>query len=136
MASAAYELGRVALFAELSGRQRRKLATVCSRFTFKPGMDVVREGTMSGISFFVVTAGEATVSVGGVEVATLGEGDHFGELALITEAERTATVTARTELHCLAIAFSDFRKFAHANPDVMWKLLQHVVSVLRRNPYA
>jgi len=89
---------------------------------------------MSGISFFVVTDGEATVSVAGKQVATLAAGDHFGELAMISNAERTATVTARTELHCLAIAFPDFRKFARANPDVTWKLLQHVVSSLQRRP--
>ena len=89
---------------------------------------------MSGIGFFVVTGGEATVSRGGVEVARLSTGDHFGELAMIANAERTATVTAQTELHCLEIAFSDFRKFAQANPDVMWKLLQHVVSLLPSDP--
>jgi CRP-like cAMP-binding protein len=87
---------------------------------------------MSGIGFFVVTDGEATVSTGGEEVATLTVGDHFGEIALITQTERTATVTARTELHCLMIAFPDFRKFAGANPDVTWKLLQHVTGLLER----
>ncbi|HJZ60665.1 MAG TPA: cyclic nucleotide-binding domain-containing protein, partial [Miltoncostaeaceae bacterium] len=64
------------------------------------------------------------------EVARLGPGDHFGELALITERERTATVTAETEMRCLEIPFWDFRNFAHENPDVMWKLLQHVVELL------
>lgn len=54
----------------------------------------------------------------------------LGELALITESERTATVTAETALRCLEIPFWDFRSFAHDNPDVMWKLLQHVVEML------
>jgi len=85
---------------------------------------------MSGIGFFVVTDGEAVVNRGGSEVARLAAGDHFGELAMIANTQRTATVTARTDLRCLEIAFSDFRKFAQANPDVMWKLLQHVVSLL------
>jgi CRP-like cAMP-binding protein len=77
-----------------------------------------------------VVEGEAAVSVGGNDVATLGPGSHFGELALISEAERTATVTATTELRLLEIPFYDFRDFAHENPDVMWKLLQHVVATL------
>ena len=131
MASAADELSRVPLFAGLSGRQRRRLAATFRPRVFRPGIDVVRQGTMSGAGFFIVTDGEAAVTVDGAEVATLGRGDHFGELALITRAERTATVTARTELHCLEIAFSDFRSFAQANPDVTWKLLQHVVSLLQ-----
>ena len=132
MATAADELARVPLFAELSGRQRRKLAASSRERVFKPGTDVVRQGAMSGIGFFVVTGGEAAVSVDGAEVATLAAGDHFGELALVNQAERTATVTARTELRCLEIPFPEFRKFAQANPDVTWKLLQHVVATLQR----
>ena len=136
MPSAADDLQRVPLFAELTGRQRKKLASNFRERTFKPGIDVVREGSMSGMGFFVVADGEASVSVGGVEVATLSAGDYFGELALVSKGERTATVTARTQLRCLEIAFSDFREFAHANPDVTWKLLQHVVSMLRPDPAA
>jgi len=134
MPSSADDLQRVPLFADLSGRQRRKLASNFRERTFKPGLDVVREGSMSGMGFFVVTDGEASVSVAGVEVARLAAGDYFGELALISKGERSATVTARSELRCLEIAFSDFREFAHANPDVTWKLLQHVVSMLRVEP--
>ena len=134
MPSSADDLQRVPLFADLSGRQRRKLAANFRERTFKPGIDVVREGSMSGMGFFVVTDGEASVSVAGVEVASLAAGDYFGELALISKGERSATVTALSELRCLEIAFSDFREFAHANPDVTWKLLQHVVSMLRVEP--
>ncbi len=132
MATAVDDLQRVPLFAELSGRQLRKLASRFRERTFKAGSIVLREGSMSGMGFFVVTAGEAEVGIAGREVYTLLPGDHFGELALITKTERTATVTARTELRCLEIAFSDFRDFAHANPDVTWKLLQHVVAILQR----
>ena len=85
---------------------------------------------MSGVSFFVVAAGEACVSVDGSEVARLWAGDHFGELALITEMERTASVTAATRLRCHVIAFWDFRRFAKDNPEVAWKLLQHVSRML------
>jgi CRP-like cAMP-binding protein len=83
---------------------------------------------MSGIGFFVVAEGEADVSVAGDVVATLKPGDHFGEIALISEGARTATVTAKTSMRVLMIPFYDFREFAIANPDVTWKLLQHVVA--------
>ena len=130
MGTAADELGRVDLFADLSARQRRKLAGSFRERRFKAGMDVVREGSMGGIGFFVVTDGEATVSVGGVEVSRLSAGDHFGELAMISQRERMATVEALTPMRCHTIQFWDFRAFAKKHPDVMWKLLQHVAGIL------
>src|SRR4051794_25007826 len=130
MTSVAESLKLVPLFAELDGRQLKKLAALFRERGFKPGTSVVREGTMSGVGFFVITDGEAVVSVGGEEVTTLSAGDPFGEVALVSESERTATVTARTHLVCLEIPFWDFRDFALQNPDVTWKLLQHVVTLL------
>jgi len=127
---AADALAQVPLFADLNDRQLKKLAGRFRERTLKPGTSVVQEGTMSGVGFFVVADGEVSVSKGGEEVATLGPGDHFGELALISERERSATVTAKTEVRALEIPFWDFRDFAHANPDVTWKLLQHVVEML------
>ena len=130
MADKSDDLARVPLFADLGRRQLQKLAELSKERTVPAGTIPVQEGTMSGIGFFVVVEGEAAVSVNGNGVATLKPGSHFGELALISEAERTATVTATTELRLLEIPFYDFRDFAHENPDVMWKLLQHVVAML------
>src|SRR5262249_57318364 len=120
----------------LNDRERRKLARLCRERQVNAGTAVVKEGLMSGVGFFVVAEGEAAVTIGGKEVARLGPGDHFGELALITKQERSATVTAQTPMRCLEIQFWDFRDFAHDNPDVMWKLLEHVVEVLSSNERA
>lgn len=127
------ELASVRLFSGLNQRQLRKLAKHVKERQFRPGVAVVKEGTMSGVGFFIVAEGEAIVSVDGNEVARLGPGDHFGELALITEDVRTATVTAHTRLRCHVIAFWDFRRFASENPDVAWKLLQHLAGLLVAN---
>jgi CRP-like cAMP-binding protein len=124
------DLARVRLFDCLSQRQLRKLAKTVKVREYRPGVDVVKEGTMSGVGFFIVSDGQAAISVDGTEVARIGPGDHFGELALITESERTATVTSVTRLRCLVIAFWDFRRFAKANPDVSWALLQHLAGLL------
>jgi CRP-like cAMP-binding protein len=131
MADLTDDLKRVPLFADLDRRQLKKLAVHFRERLLQPGSTPVQEGTMSGIGFFVLADGEATVSVGGNVVATLKRGDHFGELALVSEGERTATVTATTDLRVLEIPFYDFREFALANPDVTWKLLQHVVALLQ-----
>jgi CRP-like cAMP-binding protein len=130
MASLAADLKRVPLFSGLSQRQLSRLARDFREREYRAGTAVVKEGQMSGVGFFIVAEGEASVVVGGKKVAKLGPGDHFGELALISKSERTATVTAETPLRCLVIAFWDFRNFADDNPDVTWKLLEHVVSLL------
>jgi CRP-like cAMP-binding protein len=128
--TATEELARVRLFACLTPRQLKRLAKTVKQREYRPGIEVVKEGTMSGVGFFILAEGEASVTVDGQEVARLGPGDHFGELALISESERTATVTAVTRLRCLVIAFWDFRRFAKDNPDVSWALLQHLARLL------
>lgn len=130
MANLADELKKVPLFSGLSQQQLKGLARGFREREFKTGTAVVRQSQMSGVGFFVITAGEASVSVDGTEVARLGPGDHFGELALISERVRSATVTADGPLRCLVMAFWDFRQFAKKNPDVTWKLLQYLVELL------
>jgi CRP/FNR family transcriptional regulator, cyclic AMP receptor protein len=122
------DLARVPLFADLGRRDLKELANLFRERTLRPGTKPVQEGKMSGIGFFVIVDGEAAVSIGDTVVATLRPGDHFGEVALISRRERTATVTATTPLRVLVIQFYDFREFALANPAVMWKLLEHVVA--------
>ncbi len=125
------DLRQVPLFADLDSKQLKKLATHFRERTVGPGTAVVQEGEMSGVGFFVVGDGQAAVTVGGNEVKTLGPGDHFGELALVSEGKRTATITATTDLRLYEIPFWDFREFAHKNPDVTWALLQHVVALIQ-----
>ena len=134
MADRIAELKNVPLFSGLSQRQLRRLAASIREREIRDGTTIVREGEMSGIDFFVIAEGEASVSVAGSEVARLGPGDYFGELALIGERVRTATVTAVGHLRCLAIAAWDFRRFVKENPDVSWKLLQHLARLLTEEP--
>jgi CRP-like cAMP-binding protein len=123
-------LGKVSLFSGLNQRQLKRLARDFKERDFKPGTTPLKEGHMSGIGFFVITEGEASVSRDGREVARLGPGDHFGELGLISDRARTATVTAETNLRTAMLASWEFKQFVRDNPDVAWKLLQHVVGLL------
>jgi CRP-like cAMP-binding protein len=124
------QLQRVPLFSDLNQRQLKRVSRDFRDRGFKAGTSIVRQGEMSGVGFFIISEGEASVIVDGREVARLGPGEHFGELALISEATRTATVTAETPLRCLEITFWDFRRIAKDNPDIAWKLLQYVVGLL------
>jgi CRP-like cAMP-binding protein len=130
MAKVVDELKRVPLLAGLNQQHLRRLASKVKERHFSPGTTVVQEGTMSGVGFFIIASGEASVSVRGDEISRLEAGDHFGALALIAERERSATVTALTPLDCFEIMAWDFREFVKDDPDASWSLLQYVVSLL------
>lgn len=130
MQTVAEDLRQVPLFSGLSKRQLRRLAKDFSERRVPVGARLARQGEMSGVGFFVIAEGEAAVILDGTQVARLGPGDYFGELAMISQRERMATVEALTPMRCQTIRFWDFRTFAKKNPDVMWKLLQHVAGIL------
>ena len=88
MAGLADDLARIPLFSDLNKRQLRKLAGGFREVTAGTGTTLVREGENSGVGFFVIAEGTAAVSVGGKTVATIGPGDYFGELAMITKEAR------------------------------------------------
>src|SRR4051794_7657144 len=130
MASRTDELKRVPLFSGLSQQQLKRLARDFREREVKSGTQLMGEGKSSGISFFVIVDGTATVSMDGKFVRQLGPGDHFGELALISKHVRSATVTADGPMRCLTIRFWDFRRFAKESPEVTWRLLVYVVELL------
>ena len=130
MAGLPDDLQRVPLFSALGDRQLKRLARDFKQRDLPAGATPLRQGEMSGIGFFVITEGEASVTVDGAKVARLGPGDYFGELGLISERVRTATVTAETPLKVLELASWDFREFIQSNPEASWTLLQEVVDRL------
>jgi CRP-like cAMP-binding protein len=122
-------LRQVPLFASLDEDEIQRLAGEFKERTFAAGQEVTHEDS-GGVAFFVIAAGEAQVSRGGGEVRRLGPGDYFGEIALLTGDARTASVTAVTELHCLAMAMWDFRAFVKADADIAWRLLTRLAELL------
>jgi CRP/FNR family transcriptional regulator, cyclic AMP receptor protein len=123
-------LQRVPLFADLNRREVEKIARLFKERRFSEGETVVREGS-GGAAFFLIDSGEATVSVGGKERAKLKPGDYFGEIALIDEGARSATITASSDLVCYGLTFWDFRPLVQANAAIGWKLLQSLAKKLR-----
>lgn len=100
-------LRAIPLFQPLSQPAFELLANRLIPLEVEAGAEVIREGD-PGDRFFVLEGGEAVVTVGGREIARLGEGDHFGEIALIRDVPRTATVAAATGLRLLALEREDF----------------------------
>jgi CRP/FNR family cyclic AMP-dependent transcriptional regulator len=130
MAAPVENLRKVPLFAELEDRELERLAQHFKERTFPEGSAVTTEGG-TGAGFFIIADGSATVSVAGEEKATLGPGDFFGEIALVDEGTRSATIIAATDLRCYGLTAWEFRPFVEEHPQVAWPLLKTLARRLR-----
>jgi CRP/FNR family transcriptional regulator, cyclic AMP receptor protein len=128
--SPADALRRVPIFAGLSEQDLEGLARRMKERRFSEGSVVTTEGA-GAAGFFVIVEGNANVTVAGEERATLGPGDYFGEIALIDEGTRSATITAATDLDCYGLTAWEFRPFVEEHPQVAWALLQTLARRLR-----
>jgi CRP/FNR family transcriptional regulator, cyclic AMP receptor protein len=123
-------IARVPLF---SGLERRDLERVADSFkerNYDAGDTIAEEGS-GGAGFFVIAEGNAKVTVQGQERATLGPGDYFGEIALLDEGARTATVKAETPMKTYAMTFWEFRPIVETDARIAWKLVQALAHRLR-----
>ena len=123
-------LRQVPLFQSLSRDQLDTLARSFRERTFPAGSAVTTEG-QGGVGFFVIESGSATVTVHGEERRTLGAGDYFGEMALIDEQPRSATITADEELRCWGLTPWEFRPLVESNAAIAWSMLQTLAKRLR-----
>ena len=96
-----------------------------------PAGTVITEVGQSGLGFFIIDSGTASVVVGGKPGRTLGAGDYFGEIALIDQGPRTAKITADCELRCYGMTAWEFRPFVQSHPDVAWALLETLAQRVR-----
>ena len=123
-------LRRVPLFADFDEKDLQRLARSFKERTFEAGSTVAGEGK-TGAGFFVIESGEASVSVRGDEHGKLGPGDYFGEIALIDDGARSATITADSDLHCYGLTSWEFRPLVESNASIAWKLLETMAQRLR-----
>jgi CRP/FNR family transcriptional regulator, cyclic AMP receptor protein len=123
-------LQRVPLFTDLSKHEVRQIARLFKERSFAAGEVVIQEGS-GGAAFFVIETGEASVSIHGKVHTTLKPGEYFGEIAMIDEGTRMATITASSELVCYGLTYWDFRPLVESNGVIGWKLLQRMAKMLR-----
>jgi len=116
-------LGRAPLFEGLSKKELTELARVTDDLALEPGTVLCREGKI-GREFFVLVDGSVDVIQGGKRIATLGGGDFIGEIALLTDTRRTATVKATTPLRCFVLTAADFRRVLDENRGVERKVMR------------
>ena len=123
-------LRRVPLFADLTKREVQQIARLFKARRFSGGQTIIQEGS-GGAAFFVIESGTAKATHGDIVVAELGPGSSFGEVALIDEGPRSATVTADSELKCWGLSAWEFRPLAETNATVAWNLARIVASYVR-----
>jgi CRP/FNR family transcriptional regulator, cyclic AMP receptor protein len=123
-------LAKVELFDGLSAKQLAAIAGAMRERSFASGQAIIEEGATDG-RFYLIDSGTAEVSVKGTVVEALGEGDYFGEIALIDNGPRTASVTATSDVRALTLAHFNFRAVLRDNPDLVHKLLVQVCRFLR-----
>lgn len=124
------QLANVDLFEGLSTSALVNIAMLAEERTFKPGEVVVREGQTGG-GLFVIFDGEASVTVGGQPRVRLGPGDYFGEVSLLDDEPRSATVTATGPLQLLCLSAFTFRPLLRDHFEVTEKVILRLCQRLR-----
>jgi CRP-like cAMP-binding protein len=108
---------KVPLFSKLSKKELEEVAHIADELDLPKGKLMAEEGDR-GREFFVLLEGEADVTKGDKSINTMHEGDFFGEIALVTEMPRTASVTATTDVRVLVVTDRDFRALLKDSPEV------------------
>ena len=123
-------LQQTRLFGSLERRDLEQIGVVFKERRFAAGETVIQQGS-GGAAFYVIESGEAAVTIAGEQRRIMRAGDHFGEIALIDEGVRMATITAITDLVCYGLTLWEFRPLVQQNGRIGWKLMQTLARELR-----
>jgi CRP-like cAMP-binding protein len=115
-------LKRVPLFEECSRRDLNEIAAIADEIDLRDGKELTRQGG-PGREFFVLIEGTADVKKGTRRVNKLGPGDFFGEIALVTQRPRTASVVATSPIRALVITERSFRRLLERQPKIQGKVM-------------
>jgi CRP-like cAMP-binding protein len=119
----------VPLLAALGDDQLRELAEWFHVQNASDGVRLVGEGA-PGYTFFILVDGTAEVTQDGQALATLGPGDFFGEISILGEGRRTATVTSTSPARLLVLFGTEFRRLEAAHPDIAAKITEAMLARL------
>ncbi len=116
-------LGQVPLFSGCSKRELNEISLLADEISLPAGSTLIEEGRQ-GHEFFVLVEGEADVRKNGRRVEQVGSGSFFGEMALLSQRPRNATVQAKTPVRVLVVHEQGFRRLLRDSPSIQLKVLQ------------
>jgi CRP/FNR family transcriptional regulator, cyclic AMP receptor protein len=120
---------RAPLFAECSRRDLNEVAGIADEIDLKEGKELTTEGR-PGREFFVLVEGTADVKRGNRRINQMAAGDFFGEISLITQRPRTATVVATSPVRALVITDRSFRRLLERQPEIQGKVMSALAARL------
>ena len=115
-------ISRVPLFAHCSKRELSEVAGIADEIDLREGKELTKQGA-PGREFFVLVEGTADVVKNGRKINSLGAGDFFGEIALVHQSPRTATVKATSPVRALVVTERNFRRLLQEMPEIQRKVL-------------
>ena len=128
------QLASVPLLAGLEPRVRRRLAEIGKRRTYAADEPMVKEGS-TGTALYIVLSGKARVEQGGETIGQIEAGEFFGELALIEEHPRSATVVASQETDCLLFPAWEFTALLEEHPEVAVPIMRELIARIHRREH-
>ena len=123
------DVSQAKLFRDLNPKDLQRLGTRFKEVSHPAGNEIMTAGS-GGIAFMVILDGEVEVRVPNGRTRRLGPGDHFGEIALLSDDSRTATITAQSDVKLAGMTGWDFKPFLLDNPEVAYRLLQNLARML------
>jgi CRP/FNR family transcriptional regulator, cyclic AMP receptor protein len=120
----------VSLFSACSGRELTRIASLADEIAVPEGRVLIRQGK-PGTEFFVIVEGKAKASARGKRARTLGPGAGFGEMALLDQGPRSATVTAQSDMYLLVLDSRSFFSLIEEVPSVANKIFRVMAARLR-----
>jgi CRP/FNR family transcriptional regulator, cyclic AMP receptor protein len=119
-------ISEVPLFAQCSKGELQEIAAIADEIDIAEGKELTTEGS-PGREFFVIIEGTASVAQNGDRINDLGPGDFFGEVALVKDTPRTATVTATSPVRALVVTRQNFKRLIERQPDIERTVLKALV---------
>lgn len=123
------DVSHAKLFRDLDSKEIQRIGNRMREVDHSAGSEIVTAGS-GGVAFMVILDGEVEVRVPNGRTRALGPGDHFGEIALLTENQRSATIVAKSDVKLAGLTAWDFKPFLLDHPEIAYRIAQNLARMV------